>query len=179
MQCTIKVFLSQFYFDQRVLQLIRIFLRKNGNHFVSRRKNQKTNEVEFILVVESEKYWYNYRDIRQNTKWFALSKLILSSYLILINPINFQLNDEEWCEEFLFSLKISHTQHWDFGVIFKCKMTIQVTSVVYDCLMSKMEEYKSGDKCRISHLFRKGLELNIKKMDQISIVIAPKRWIFM
>ena len=61
-----------------------------------------------------------------------------------------------------------------FRVIFKCKMTIQVTPVVYDCLMSKMEEYKSGNKCRISHLFRKGLQLNIKKMDQISIVIAPK-----
>ena len=110
--------------------------------------------------------------------WALLGKLILSSYLILINPINFRLNDEEWCE--VFSLKISHTQHLDFRVIFKCKMTIQVTLVVYDCLMSKMEEYKSGDKCRISHLFRKGLELNIKKRDQISIVvIAPKRWIFL
>lgn len=43
-----------------------------------------------------------------------------------------------------------------FRVIFKCKMTIQVTPVVYDCLMSKMEEYKSGDKFRISDLFRKG-----------------------
>ena len=108
----------------------------------------------------------------------VLGKLILSSYLILINPINFQLNDEEWCE--VFSLKISHTQHLDFRVIFKCNMTISTHSpVVYDCLMSKMEEYKSGDKCRISHLFRKGLQLNIKKMDQISIVIAPERWIFL